>query len=235
MTGRMRLDPSLDNLPPDKPSPGWWPRVDYPEWLALLMKVIRRHNPAADIVFWTYNWGYAPETDLLALIRALPTDVTLQVTFEMFEPLDRDGIRNINADYTASSVGPGHYFASAARADALGEQEIAIAEATIPLVEADSRLGWEPSMEYLGDAAHLRWKIEQARRVLTHELLPTGRRSPWATRRRRPDNGTANGGTLHGDESRHTATARGHRGPASWRGLRHGVWPSAGCRTDSRG
>jgi hypothetical protein len=114
-TGRMRLDPSPDNLPPDKPSPGWWPCVDYPEWLELLKKVIRRHNPAADIVFWTYNWGYAPEEDRLALIRALPADVTLQVTFEMFEPIDRDGIRNINVDYTASSAGPGHYFASEAR------------------------------------------------------------------------------------------------------------------------
>ena len=33
--------------------------------------------------------------------------------------------------------------------------EIENAEATIPLVEADSRLGWEPSMEYMGDKTHI--------------------------------------------------------------------------------
>jgi hypothetical protein len=59
---------------------------------------------------------------------------------------------------------------------AVAEEEIANAEATIPLVEADSRLGWEPSMDYLGDAPHLRWKIAQVRQVLTHEL-PAYRRA----------------------------------------------------------
>ena len=32
-------------------------------------------------------------------------------------------------------------------------------------VEADSSLGWEPSMEYLGDAEHIRWKINQVRQM----------------------------------------------------------------------
>ena len=53
---------------------------------------------------------------------------------------------------------------------ALAEAEIRNAEATIPLVEADSRLGWEPSMEYIGDARHLRWKIKQTRQVIEDEL-----------------------------------------------------------------
>ena len=44
------------------------------------------------------------------------------------------------------------------------------AEDTIPLVEADSRLGWEPSMEYIGDARHLRWKIKQTTQVIEEEL-----------------------------------------------------------------
>jgi len=54
----------------------------------------------------------------------------------------------------------------------IGEAEIANAEATIPLVEADSRLGWEPSMEYIGDARHLRWKIKQTKQVIESELPP---------------------------------------------------------------
>ena len=53
---------------------------------------------------------------------------------------------------------------------ALAEAEIQNAEATIPIAEADSRLGWEPSMEYIGDAFHLRWKIRQMTQVIEMEL-----------------------------------------------------------------
>ena len=45
------------------------------------------------------------------------------------------------------------------------------AENTIPLVEADSRLGWEPSMLYLGDKEHLEWKIRQVNFVIEKELV----------------------------------------------------------------
>ena len=34
-------------------------------------------------------------------------------------------------------------------------------QATIPVVQADSRLGWEPSMEYTTDEEALRWKLRQ--------------------------------------------------------------------------
>ena len=53
---------------------------------------------------------------------------------------------------------------------ALANAELANAESTIPLVEADSRLGWEPSMEYIGDARHIRWKIRQLTQVIENEL-----------------------------------------------------------------
>lgn len=114
-TGRHRLAPTPDGLPATKPSPGWWPCADYPEWLDLVKTVVRRHSPDADIVFWTYNWGYAPEADRLALIRALPVDVSLLVTFEMFEPIERDGVREVCVDYTAAFAGPGTYFRTEAQ------------------------------------------------------------------------------------------------------------------------
>lgn len=53
---------------------------------------------------------------------------------------------------------------------ALAEEEIANAQATIPLVEQDSRLGYEPSMEYMGDRAHVEWKIALVRRVIDDEI-----------------------------------------------------------------
>ena len=34
-------------------------------------------------------------------------------------------------------------------------------EATIPIVQVDSRLDWEPSMEYIGDERFIRWKLRQ--------------------------------------------------------------------------
>ncbi len=43
-------------------------------------------------------------------------------------------------------------------------------EATIPLVQVDSRLGWEPSMEYTTDEAALRWKLKQLDIELNHRM-----------------------------------------------------------------
>ncbi|MBP1994839.1 hypothetical protein [Paenibacillus eucommiae] len=114
-TGKLRLDWNIDE-PQTKPSPGWWPCYDYPEWLTLIKKVIHKHNQGADIVFWTYNWGWAPKEDRLRLIEALPEGITLQCTFEMFEQTKRDGVTNVGVDYTASFAGPGAYFSSEAEA-----------------------------------------------------------------------------------------------------------------------
>ena len=43
----------------------------------------------------------------------------------------------------------------------LVEVERANVLATIPAVENDSRIGWEPSMEYVCDKWHLEWKLRQ--------------------------------------------------------------------------
>ena len=50
--------------------------------------------------------------------------------------------------------------------EALAKAEIANAENAIPFVEADSRLGWEPSMEYVTDKWHIEWKIRQVNYML---------------------------------------------------------------------
>jgi len=115
-TGRLRLDPAPDGKPDPRPSPGWWPCTDYPQWLNLLKRILRGHNPDLDIVFWTYNWGWAPEEDRVALIHSLPTDISLQATFEMFENIEKGGIMTRCVDYTASFAGPGQYFVSEAEA-----------------------------------------------------------------------------------------------------------------------
>ncbi|BBH23491.1 hypothetical protein Back11_48360 [Paenibacillus baekrokdamisoli] len=113
-TGVLRLEWPADQ-PQTKPSPGWWPCTDYPQWLNLLKKVVRKHNQEADIVFWTYNWGWAPEEDRLKLIRNVPEDITLLVTFEMFEQIKHEHVTNVCVDYTISFEGPGQYFSSEAK------------------------------------------------------------------------------------------------------------------------
>ncbi len=106
----------VDGIPSDKVSAGWWPCCDYPIWLNLVKKVIRKYNPAADIVFWTYNWGYQPEEARLKLIETLPNDVSLLVTFEMFHPIHYKHSTGFCCDYTLSFEGPGNYFKSEAAA-----------------------------------------------------------------------------------------------------------------------
>ncbi len=103
-----------DGIPSDKPSSGWYPCYDYPIWLNLLKKTIRKYRPDADIVFWTYNWGSRPKEARLKLIESLPTDISLQATFEMSEPMVYGKSRGRVADYSLSFEGPGAYFSSEA-------------------------------------------------------------------------------------------------------------------------
>ena len=104
-----------DNLPDPKSAPGWWPCKDFPIWINLVKKVIRKHKEDADIVFWTYNWGWAPKKERVELLNNLPTDISLLVTFEMFQNLPTNyGITERVCDYSVAFEGPGDYFISEA-------------------------------------------------------------------------------------------------------------------------
>lgn len=120
-----RIDPlsekateSAEKANASKPNPGWWPCTDFPQLLTVIRDTIHRRSPDAEIVFWTYNWGWAPAEDRLALIRSLPEKITLMATFEMFEFMRREGIKSYTVDYTITFEGPGQYFSSEAQAAA---------------------------------------------------------------------------------------------------------------------
>lgn len=104
-----------DGIPTGKQSPGWYPCYDYAQWVSLVRDTIRAVKPDADIVFWTYNWGWAPEEDRLALIDSLPTDISLMVTFEMFQQYGIGNSTGRVSDYSIYLPGPGAYFASEAK------------------------------------------------------------------------------------------------------------------------
>lgn len=99
----------------DKPNPGWWPCFDYPLLLNMIKASIQKVKPDAELIFWTYNWGKQPEQPRIELIRNIPEGITLQVTFEMFEILEREGVQDKIADYAIHFEGPGKYFISEAK------------------------------------------------------------------------------------------------------------------------
>lgn len=99
----------------DRPYPGNYPCSDYPDWLKGVKAAIDRESPGADIVFWTYNFGNKPEDVRLELLRKMPKDVSLLITFEMYEDsVKRNGMRSRVWDYSISDPGPGHYYLSEA-------------------------------------------------------------------------------------------------------------------------
>lgn len=100
----------------ERPSPGWFPCDDYPQFIRLVADIIRARRPDTDIVFWTYNWGYVDTELRLALIDKLPKDVTLMSTFEMFEKFEvAPGVQEGCTDYTLWFAGPGTYFDTESR------------------------------------------------------------------------------------------------------------------------
>ncbi len=108
-----------DGLPVGKPRSGWWPCVDFPEWVELIKKVVRKHSDTAEIVFWTYNWGRQPEKERVRLIESLPTDITLlAATIEKCEKVFFEDVEVVLADYSLQSAGPSPVFTSEAIAAA---------------------------------------------------------------------------------------------------------------------
>lgn len=105
-----------ENIPTGKMSPGWWPCEDYPKWVEMIMRAIKKAKPDAGVGFSTYNWGFAPEEDRIALINALPEGISIGPTWDMFEQFERDGVTEDIVDYTLSFTGPGRYFVSEAEA-----------------------------------------------------------------------------------------------------------------------
>ena len=102
---------------PEKKLNGFWPSPDWKEWLELVTKVTRKYKPDFDIVFWTYNWYWAPASARLDLLESIPTNVTVHVTFEMQSspPTMKEGAAFHVDDYSITEPGPGTTFASEAK------------------------------------------------------------------------------------------------------------------------
>jgi len=103
-----------DGIPDGRPRSGWWPCSDYDRWISMTRDSIRAVKPDADVVLWSYNWGRQRKDARVALLESLPTDISLLVTFEMYDLLALGNSTGMVNDYTVSHVGPGEYFVSEA-------------------------------------------------------------------------------------------------------------------------
>ncbi len=114
-----RSNPNADNegIADPRPLSGYWPCKDYPDWLNAVKKAVYKYSPQADIVFWSYNWGKAPEKDRVRLIHDLPKDISHLATFEMWEVHKKyPNHQAVQPDYSITYPGPGFYFTSEAKA-----------------------------------------------------------------------------------------------------------------------
>ena len=120
--GRSYRDKSPRDPNDRRPNPGWFPCSDWADWVRMVKGIVRGYNPECRFIFSTYNWGCKDERARADLIAALPKDITLIPTFEMFEShVKRNGLVSPVADYSLAFPGPGRYFATeAAQAKAAG-------------------------------------------------------------------------------------------------------------------
>ncbi|MBR5156612.1 MAG: hypothetical protein IKW59_02480 [Clostridia bacterium] len=103
-----------DNIPVKKAHPANWPCRDFPEFVAMIERAIKKHNKNAQLILSTYNWGYAPEEDRFAVIKNLPKEIIIQPTWDMFHQYKLGNSIESISDYSLSFVGPGEYFVSEA-------------------------------------------------------------------------------------------------------------------------
>ncbi len=109
-TGKRFYQGIVDSIPDTRPSPGWWPCSDYPRCLQRIVDAITAVKPDAEIIFNTYNFGYVDAGLREKFLRAIPKNITIQATYEMFKQHREAGLVFAVMDYTLSHNEPGDYF-----------------------------------------------------------------------------------------------------------------------------
>ena len=91
---------------------GYYPSSDYPAYLSKLRDTIHRVAPEVEVIFNTYNWGWAPLEARREFLRHFPSGVTLQVTYDIFKHHRRGDCSCPVMDYSIFAEEPGEYFSS---------------------------------------------------------------------------------------------------------------------------
>ena len=99
-------------------NPSRFPCCDYPQWLAKVEKTVRAEIPAADLIFWTYNFYWTPEKDRFAFIDGVTPETVLNVSFALGdwrEHKTRLGKSFPVNDYSICEPGPSALFRAEAK------------------------------------------------------------------------------------------------------------------------
>ncbi|MBO4632638.1 MAG: hypothetical protein J5858_12010 [Lentisphaeria bacterium] len=111
-TGKPHTKSVIDGIPDTRPSPGWYPCKDYPAYIQCIERAVHKYKPDAQVLFSTYNWGYAPLELRKKFLRNYPKNVALSVCYEIFSQRKLEGLHTPVMDYTISAEEPGFYFTS---------------------------------------------------------------------------------------------------------------------------
>ena len=109
-TGKVYSESVTDGIPDTRPSPGWYPCEDYPDYLEGIRKAVHAVKPDARVIFSTYNWAYQPAALRRGFLEKLPKGFCLSVCYENTLPRTLEGLRTPVMDYTLSAEEPGEYF-----------------------------------------------------------------------------------------------------------------------------
>ena len=99
-----------------RPSPGWYPCSDYPAYIRRVADAVHKVKPEAEVILNTYNWGWAPPELRSEFLKKLPSDITIQSTYDIFKVNRWDGLCCRVMDYSISAARPGFYFSSEVKA-----------------------------------------------------------------------------------------------------------------------
>ncbi len=111
-TGKHWKESIIDGIPDTRPSPGWYPCCDYPAYIQCIERAVHKFNPAVDVNFSTYNWGYQPLEMRKKFLDNFPENVGLSVCFEIFSKRKLENLYTPVMDYTISAGEPGYYFST---------------------------------------------------------------------------------------------------------------------------
>ena len=109
-------DPNATNvrehkgIPDPRPHSGWWPCSDYPQFVTMVTKAAKKAKPDAEVVFSSYNFGYAPKEEKAKMLEHLPTDVALDPPIDVFAVVKRGEVTENISDYTLAQNTPSQNF-----------------------------------------------------------------------------------------------------------------------------
>ena len=95
----------VDGIPSIKQSSFYYPCMDYVQLVSVIRDACRKYKPDADIVFWTYNFGWQSAEAKMRLLEALPADISIQTNFDKNIRYPYNGITQAVADYSLANEG----------------------------------------------------------------------------------------------------------------------------------